>query len=208
MYKIIGADGKEYGPITAEQLRQWIAEGRANALTRVLVEGTTEWKPLSEIPEFSAHFLGPAATPPGGSPPSFTPTFPPPGGDALSQVNGPATGLMVLGILMLVASAASLMMQLAGVSFIPRGNMPDDAWAQLFSGTVGVISSIISIGIGALVLFGGLKMKKLESFGLAVTASILGIVPCTAGLCCVLGLPIGVWALIVLFKPEVKSAFH
>lgn len=54
MYKIIGADGKEYGPISAEVLRQWITEGRANAQTRVLVEGTTEWKRLEELPEFSA----------------------------------------------------------------------------------------------------------------------------------------------------------
>ena len=28
MYKIIGGDQKEYGPIGAEQIRQWIAEGR------------------------------------------------------------------------------------------------------------------------------------------------------------------------------------
>ena len=28
MYKIIGADGKEYGPISAEQLRQWLNEDR------------------------------------------------------------------------------------------------------------------------------------------------------------------------------------
>jgi hypothetical protein len=40
MYKIIGADGKEYGPITADQLRAWIVEGRANAQTKVLMEGT------------------------------------------------------------------------------------------------------------------------------------------------------------------------
>ena len=54
MYKIIGADGKEYGPITADQLRQWIAEGRANANTKVLAEGTTEWKALAEMPQFWA----------------------------------------------------------------------------------------------------------------------------------------------------------
>ena len=53
MYKIIGADGREYGPIAAEVLRQWIAEGRANAQTKVLVEGTNEWKRLEELPEFS-----------------------------------------------------------------------------------------------------------------------------------------------------------
>lgn len=52
MYKIIGADGKEYGPIPADTLRQWIAEGRANGQTRVLAEGAAQWKPLAEFPEF------------------------------------------------------------------------------------------------------------------------------------------------------------
>lgn len=54
MYKIIGGDGRQYGPITTEQLRQWIAEGRANGQTLVQPEGVPDWKPLSAIPEFSA----------------------------------------------------------------------------------------------------------------------------------------------------------
>ena len=53
MYKIIGADGREYGPVTADQLKQWIAEGRANAQTKVLAESDTEWKRLAEIPELA-----------------------------------------------------------------------------------------------------------------------------------------------------------
>jgi hypothetical protein len=53
MYKIIGADQKEYGPISAEQLRAWIAEGRANGQTSVWSEGATEWKPLGSLPEFA-----------------------------------------------------------------------------------------------------------------------------------------------------------
>ena len=52
MYKIIGVDQKEYGPISADQLRQWIAEGRANGQTKVQLEGSTDWKPLSDFPEF------------------------------------------------------------------------------------------------------------------------------------------------------------
>ena len=53
MYKIIGADQKEYGPVTAEQLRQWLAEGRVNAQTSVWAEGSTEWKPFAAFPEFA-----------------------------------------------------------------------------------------------------------------------------------------------------------
>jgi len=56
MYKIIGADGRQYGPIATEQLRQWIVEGRANAQTQTLAEGATEWKPLAALPAFAAYF--------------------------------------------------------------------------------------------------------------------------------------------------------
>ena len=64
MYRIIGADGREYGPISADQLRQWITEGRANAQTRVQAEGSAEWKPLSSIPEFAEALAAKAGPPP------------------------------------------------------------------------------------------------------------------------------------------------
>ena len=53
MYKIIGADQKEYGPVAAEQVRKWIAEGRANAQTRARAGESDDWKPLSDFPEFA-----------------------------------------------------------------------------------------------------------------------------------------------------------
>jgi TM2 domain-containing membrane protein YozV len=59
MYKIIGIDGQQYGPIGADQVRQWIAEKRANAQTLAQSEGSTEWKPLISFPEFAAIFQGP-----------------------------------------------------------------------------------------------------------------------------------------------------
>jgi len=71
MYKIIGADGKVYGPVSAEQLRQWIKDGRANAQTQIQPEGAAEWKPLGALPEF-AELLGSPA-PSGGVPPTVAP---------------------------------------------------------------------------------------------------------------------------------------
>lgn len=64
MYKIIGADGNEYGPVTAEQLRQWIAEGRVNPQTKVQIEGSAEWNTLAELPGFSDTDDSPAASAP------------------------------------------------------------------------------------------------------------------------------------------------
>jgi hypothetical protein len=53
MYRIIGSDGREYGPVTAEQLRQWIAENRVNAQTMVRREGDAELTPLANVPELA-----------------------------------------------------------------------------------------------------------------------------------------------------------
>ena len=59
MYRIIGGDGVEYGPISMEQLKQWLQEGRVNGLTQVRFDGTTEWKPLNSFPELAATYAVP-----------------------------------------------------------------------------------------------------------------------------------------------------
>jgi hypothetical protein len=52
-YFIIGGDGKQYGPITTDDLLKWIAEGRLNAETRAKEETDTEWRALAAFPEFA-----------------------------------------------------------------------------------------------------------------------------------------------------------
>lgn len=66
MYKIIGADQKEYGPVTADQIRQWIAEGRANGQTLICLDGTQDWRPLETFPEFG--LAASAGAPTGAAP--------------------------------------------------------------------------------------------------------------------------------------------
>ena len=48
-YKVIGGDLKQYGPVSTEELRKWIAEGRLNAQSLVQEYGDIEWKQLSTI---------------------------------------------------------------------------------------------------------------------------------------------------------------
>jgi hypothetical protein len=62
MFIIIGGDGKEYGPVSAEQIRAWLAGGRANLDTKAKAVGTEEWRRLGDFAEFSG--AGPAAAPP------------------------------------------------------------------------------------------------------------------------------------------------
>jgi hypothetical protein len=77
MYKIIGGDGREYGPVSPEQLRQWITEGRANAQTLTQAEGGTGWIPLASFPELASALGGAippvAATPPVAAGPAVQP---------------------------------------------------------------------------------------------------------------------------------------
>ncbi len=198
MYKIIGADQKEYGPITVEQLRQWLAEGRVSAQTQVLPEGATEWRPLGNLPEFA------------GTAPVPVPVLtaaPPAGADAAERVKGPAIGLIVVAVLGALLQVTSLILHMAGPSILANSRMPNQAWANMFSGTIGVVLGVIGLLVSGVIFFGAMKMKNLESYGLAMTASIIAMIPCFSP-CCLLGLPIGIWALVVLSKPEVKSAFH
>jgi len=60
MFIIIGGDGKEYGPVSTEQIRAWLTGGRANLDTKAKAAGTEEWRRLGDFPEFS----GGGATPP------------------------------------------------------------------------------------------------------------------------------------------------
>jgi TM2 domain-containing membrane protein YozV len=72
MYRIVGKDGQQYGPVTAEQVRGWIAENRADAQTLAQADGIQEWKPLSSFPEFATDLKPPqmsATTPPTITPP-------------------------------------------------------------------------------------------------------------------------------------------
>ena len=70
MYKIIGADSQQYGPVNLDQMRRWLAENRVRADTLVQAEGTTEWKPFSSFPELAAELKS--------APPTIAPIAPPP----------------------------------------------------------------------------------------------------------------------------------
>jgi hypothetical protein len=58
-YRIVGADGKIYGPVGLEQVRQWLAQGRAEGRTPVYVEGASGWTYLALLPELAAEFSTP-----------------------------------------------------------------------------------------------------------------------------------------------------
>lgn len=89
MYKIIGNDGKTYGPATVAQIREWIAQGRVESRTPVLPADAADWTLLGLLAEFAPLFSGP--------PPVITP--PKIGALPVRRTNGFATAGFVCGIL-------------------------------------------------------------------------------------------------------------
>ena len=63
MYRIIGSDQQEYGPVSADEIRRWVVEGRWHPRSLVRIDGTNDWRPLSTFPELATAFaLQPAGT--------------------------------------------------------------------------------------------------------------------------------------------------
>jgi len=111
MYRVLGADGKEYGPVNGDLLRQWITEGRANAHTKVKPEGAAEWQTLASVPEFEPAF---AASP--GAPPPL-PTTP-----VEVKTSGMAIASLVMGVLGLcgITAVAGLVLGIVALVKINR----------------------------------------------------------------------------------------
>jgi predicted Zn finger-like uncharacterized protein len=130
---------------------------------------------------------------------------------ARGAVAGPAISLMVVSGLVLTFYAVALVLNLVGVALLPalagqpgapgRPNQGQAA-AQLVGNVAGLI---IGVCWWSIVFLGALKMNKLQGYGYAMTATIMSIFPCIP--CCVLSLPFGIWALVVLLRPDVKEAF-
>jgi len=119
-YMVMGADHHEYGPATAEHVREWIQQGRADGDSLVQVEGTKQWKPLRSLPEF-ADLTRTISPPPPPSPPT-------------QAVDGPrphylATPGFVMGVLACFFCGSSVFailgLVLSGISFAGINDRPD-----------------------------------------------------------------------------------
>jgi len=132
--KIIGQDGRDYGPATTEQVRQWIAEGRVDSQTLLLKEGSTEWTRVGPQPEFAGCFAA-AVGPPRGS-----------------KTNANALAGMVFGVLSVTCCCCfpfgivGLIFSLIGLSQI-RANPEGQSGRGL--ALAGVVLSALSLALSA-----------------------------------------------------------
>ena len=190
-YKFIAGDGKEYGPYTAEQMRQFLAENRLVATSQVSADGGP-FQPASSFPELNA---GPGQPMPGQPMPNAA--------EAKQKVNGPAIFMMITAGLGIAWAVLGLVMAVLGNPALAGAGMMGEDEA-IFRMITGIPANVLGIIAGIIILIGASKMRKLESYGFAMTASILSIVCCP---CCV-GLGAGIWSVVVLSNAQVKASFR
>jgi predicted Zn finger-like uncharacterized protein len=139
-------------------------------------------------------------------------------GNPEADVAGPAISLMVVSGLSIAGALVDLVFRIinlaagagAGAAAVNRPGVPASrAAGQAGAYTAGAVAGgcfdVFSVLLAIIIIVGAVKMKRLEAFGLAMTACILAIVPLHC--CCLLGIPFGIWGLVVINKPEVKDAF-
>ncbi len=154
----------------------------------------------------------PPQQPGGAGNPYHTPSYPgayAASGAHLQRVKGrvvtPAVVMLVLSGLNLLLVLLSLVLILAGVRQ-PDPDVPETI-QQFQTGPPAVILHLVFVVVDALILTGSAFMLQMKNWGLAMMAAILSMIN-IAGCCCVVGLPVGIWAAVVLSAPEVKAAFQ
>jgi len=127
-----------------------------------------------------------------------------------NKVKKPAIGLIVLGVLGVIAGLLSMLQGSIDPQQLIDAGMPKeqaDLFVKYASGG-GVALTIVGILVSAFVAWAGFQMMQLKAWTACVVANILVMIPCVTSCCCLLGIPIGVWGLVQLFNADVKRAFQ
>ncbi len=129
----------------------------------------------------------------------------------LDRLKIPAIGLIIAGVL---NGITGLLILIGGLFRLLKPGyeqpMPVDGAEKIgfIFGTF-IIYGIAAISLIAMpvIIYGAIQMMKGKRAGLAKAASILAIIPVTA--CCfAVGIPFGIWSLVILSKPEIKAIFN
>ena len=146
-----------------------------------------------------------------------------------SKVSGPATGLVVYGVIsafMAFVNVVLCVLTIFGANPFTndqqkqfeqmQGQVPAEqaefvkimaTVSNLFSGPVGAVTNSAVLAVSIFTILAANKMKKFQGHTSAMVFSVLACIPCTSG-CCILGIPIGIWSIIVLVNADVKAAFR
>ena len=138
---------------------------------------------------------------------------PPPPANVEGKVKAPAIALLVTACLAILLYLAALVAVLTGAgagAVQPTGGQgPGGTPVNLpvASSTLVIVQVVVGIVLGLFVVYASLQMMKLRAWGVSLAGAIVAMLPLMWP-CCLLGLPFGIWAIVVLVSADVKAAFR
>ena len=126
---------------------------------------------------------------------------------AASRVAGPAIALIVVGTLTIALQVMAIALISLQIGFAGAAAKQADIFPMFFTAPVQIVISTISMLRAIVITIGGIQMMRLKNYGLSMTTAIVSIIPCF-GLCCLLEIPIGIWALVTLSDNTVRIGFR
>lgn len=130
--------------------------------------------------------------------------------DPSQLIRWPAVGLIFVGVADLLLTLTYLVQgeeigQAIEKWAEEQGGAAQELDFSNFGSPGNMLLTVLGLVISLLVVAGGIAMINKKGWALSLIAAILTMIPCF-GPCCGLFFPIGIWALVVLMKPEVKQA--
>ncbi len=178
MFTILGADGKEYGPVTADKIREWITAGRANAHTSIKRVGEADWTTIAALVEFNPGIA--AAIPPLPAAVAPAPMFAP-AAAAPAMAAAPAAGAVAgaelpsrwlrLGSAILDGIISSFIM-LPGFGILFAAGFLNRPHQQ--PNTPLLIAGFCALGVGFLIVL-GIQIYLLTTRGQTMGKKLLGL---------------------------------
>lgn len=113
----------------------------------------------------------------------------------------PAIALIVVGGINLVAAIARI-----GLGLLLQGEVAGDDFFLLFNVGINFGLGLVQLIAAICVLAGGFKMYHASSLGWSMAAAVIAMIPIVST-CCLLGVPFGIWSIVVLNNPDVRGEF-
>ncbi len=114
------------------------------------------------------------------------------------RVAAPAAGLIFTGLMVFAQGVFGAALLLAAA--------PDSLRQEGILHPILLFGLLLITGVAGVIVVGGVKLIRMESYTWALVAAIWAMLSLPYAF--VIGLPFGIWALLVLRKPEVRAAFR
>jgi hypothetical protein len=118
-----------------------------------------------------------------------------------SRLKVPAIGLFVAGIVNLLATLLIIIIPAIGRDSLAVGGKHADVSLSILV----IVIALCTLVPGIILVIGAARMFDLQSYRIALFAAVVAILPCALGF--PISLPFGIWALLVLSRRDVRTAF-